>query len=286
MKTPTTFTSRRALLRGCEFPPLAANPFSAGPRPAFYADGGDPPPPADPPPLTLESEIPEALRPSFAGATTFGAAAKILADNQTAIRHPKERAEDYDLTGLSLPEGVTPDEVKPFMGPAKKIGMPQEWFGRYAAARVESEKAAREAWRVEAEKTAGGAEKLTELENRVRVFGGDNFRLDGLDGGSLEAFSKMTERLNSAGLLPTNPGDKPAPTPGEGQSLTAEGKTFSVDPTDQNSISAFYNAEVETTLPDGTKKTIPLAKHPKFRVEHARIYRKAVEDAARESGLN
>ena len=119
----------------------------------------------------------------------------------------------------------------------------------------------------------------------MRVFGGDGFRLDGLDPDSLKAFTGMTEKIVQAGIMPPSPGNNPPP-PANGEfSMTVGDKTFSVDPKDQKSISAFFNAEVEETGPDGQTRKVLLSKNPKTRTEHARIYGAAIRAKAAADGL-
>ena len=167
--------------------------------------------------LTRETEITAEQRQELgltgegdAEITTIGAlldsratVAKRLGDAQTAIRNPSERAEDYDISGLTLPEGFGAEDIKPLMTGAKKAGLSQEAFvNNYVPARISQMESDRKAWQDEAAKAVGGAEELAKLQNQCRAIGDKNLILDGLDESTLITLKTFASKASETGLIP------------------------------------------------------------------------------------
>ena len=250
--------------------------------------------------LTRETEITAEQRQALgltaeedASITTVGAlldsratVAKRLGDTQAALRNPAERTEDYDISGLQLPEGVDASEVKAIMTGAKKAGLSQEAFvNNYAPARIAQMESDRKAWAEEAAKAVGGEEELAKLQNQCRAIGDKELTLTGLDTATLNTLRTFASKAAETGLIP--PTDSDPAKPAEGtlsmKVLGEDGteKTLSFDPLDYESRKQFSLAKVKGA--DG--KEVFVSQHPKYRNEHMRLVNQAAAKA-HEASLN
>ena len=283
MNQNPTFASRRALLRGCDFPITGANPFAAGPRPAFYADGGDPPPADNPPALTADTPIPEALRAELGlgDAGNIGAVAKMLKDTQTALRNPQPRTESYTMDGVTLGEGVDEAHIRSLMPIAQAAGVSQEGFARLANANTEAFKKETAEWREGAEKEFGGADGLTKLQNQIRVFGDKEFSLTGMPVESIKALKGMADKLSAAGVMPPGGENDPPAQSASAMSMDYNGEKITVDPESKDSIQKFFNHQIEVDDGKGGTKKVYASEHPATRTQHAELYQRALRASAR-----
>ena len=268
-----THSPMRRLLRESDLP-FAAPFFTLG-KMRVYTDPApepaptpDPEPSPEPTPLSADTPIPEALRTALniGDTTTLGGLAKRFTDAQAQILNPKA-PDAYDMTRAKELMGDNPD-TSDLEEVAKGLGLNQKRFDKMLELVQKGTKADAEKWKTDVQKALGEGVKFEELENQFRTLSGkSDVTLTNVHPELLSGMKSVLDRAIASGLKPPTTGD-PSPTPTYDSRFTMKigEQPFGVSmegSADERakSLSAFYNAKVEVTGKDGTKKEVLVREH-------------------------